>query len=111
LQVVPMAVNKFKKTDRVVMYSELYDSLLTSEKPPRVAIGYKIVERASNKEVFFTGTAPADEFLQKGSPMAPIGMMVMVKDLSPGSYRVILMAADSAGRQAPARMADFDVTD
>jgi VWFA-related protein len=111
LQVVPMAVNKFKKTDRVVMYSELYDSLLTSEKPPRVAIGYKIVERASNKEVFFTGTAPADEFLQKGSPVAPIGMLVMVKDLSPGSYRMILMAADSAGRQAPARMADFDVTD
>lgn len=111
LQVVPMAVNKFKKTDRVVLYSEVYDSLLTTDKPPRVAIGYKIVERSTNKEVFFTGTAAADEFLQKGSPMAPIGMMVMVKDLSPGSYRVILMAADSAGRQASARTADFDVTE
>jgi hypothetical protein len=36
-------------------------------------------------------------------------MVVMVKDLSPGSYRLILMAADSGGRQAPARMADFDI--
>jgi hypothetical protein len=36
-------------------------------------------------------------------------MMVVVKDLAPGSYRVVLMAADSGGRQAPARMADFDI--
>jgi len=111
MQIVPMAVTRFKKADRLVLYSEVYDSLLTGEKPPRVVIGYKIQERASNKEVFFTGTVPADDFLQKGSPVAPIGMMVMTKDLSPGSYRLILMAADSAGRQAPARRADFDITE
>jgi hypothetical protein len=110
MQIVPMAVNRFKKSDKVVLYSEIYDSLLTEEKPPRVVLGYKIQERATNKEVFFTGTVPADDFLQKGSPVIPIGMLVMVKDLAPGSYRVILMAADSGGRQASARMADFDIT-
>ena len=110
MQIVPLAVNRFKKSDKVVMYSEIYDSLLTAEKPPRVALGYKIQERATNKEVFFTGTVWADEFLLKGSPVVPIGMLVMVKDLAPGSYRVILMAADSSGRQAPARTADFDIT-
>jgi hypothetical protein len=109
MQIVPMAVNRFKKTDKVVLYSEIYDSLLTEEKPPRVVLGYKIQERSTNKEMFFTGTVPADEFLQKGSPVVPIGMMVVVKDLAPGSYRVVLMAADSGGRQAAARMADFDI--
>jgi hypothetical protein len=109
MQVVPAAVNRFKKSENVVMYSEIYDSLLTEEKPPRLVLGYKIQERASSKEVFFTGTVPADGFLQKGSPVVPIGMMVMVKDLAPGSYRIILMAADSGGRQAPARTADFDI--
>ena len=44
-------------------------------------IGYKIQDRATNKEVFFTGTVAADEFLQKGSPVVPIGMLVKVKDL------------------------------
>ena len=109
MQIVPMAVNRFKKTDKVVLYSEIYDSLLTDEKPPRLVLGYKIQERSTNKEVFFTGTVPADDFLQKGSPVVPVGMVVMVKDLSPGSYRLILMAADSGGRQAPAKMADFDI--
>jgi len=108
---VPLPVNRFKKTDRVILYSEVYDTLLIGEKPPRIAIGYKIQERATNKEVFFTGSQPADDFLQKGSPVVPIGLMVMVKDLAPGSYRVTLLAADSAGRQAPARTVDFDVTE
>jgi hypothetical protein len=111
MQIVPLPVNRFKKTDKVILYSEIYDALLTGEKPPRIALGYKVQERATNKEVFFTGTLPADDFLQKGSPVVPVGLIVMVKDLAPGSYRVVLMAADSAGRQAPARTVDFDVTD
>jgi len=111
LQFVPNAVNRFKRSDRVLLYSEVYDSLLTSEKPPRVVIGYKIQERATNKEVYFTKTLNADEFLQKGNPVVPIGMVVKVKDLDPGAYRLVLMAADEAARQAPPRSVDFDLTD
>src|SRR5262249_4844083 len=88
MEIVPLAVDRFKKTDNVVMYSEIYDSMLTAEKAPKVGLGYKILERSSNKEVFFTGTVPADNFVLKGSPVAPVGMMVMVKDLTPGSYRI-----------------------
>jgi VWFA-related protein len=111
LQVLPAPVNRFKRSDRIILYSEIYDSQLTDEKPPRVALGYKIQERASNKEVFFTGTVPADEFLQKGSPVVPVGMLLMVKDLTPGSYRLVLMAADASGRQAPNRSVDFDLSE
>jgi hypothetical protein len=110
-QVVPTAVNRFKKSDKVLLYSEVYDSLLAGEKPPRVVIGYKIQDRATNKEVFFTGTIAADEFLQKGNPVVPIGMLVNVKDLPPGGYRLVLMAADAEKRQAPPRTVDFDLTD
>ena len=110
-QVVPNAANRFKRSDKVLMYSEIYDSLLTTEKPPQVVLGYKIQERATNKEVFFTKTVSANDFLQKGSPVIPIGMMVFVKDLNPGAYRLVLMAADSAGRQAPNRAVEFDLID
>lgn len=109
LQVIPAAVNRFNRKDKIILYSEIYDSLLTSEQPPRVVLGYKIQERASNKEVFFTGTVAADDFLQKGNPVVPIGMLVMVKDLNPGNYRLVLMAADAAGRKAPSRSVDFDL--
>ena len=106
-----LGVNRFKRTDKVLLYSEIYDSLLSGEKPPRVVIGYRIQERATNKEVYFTKTLSAEEFLQKGNPVVPIGMLVKVGDLIPGSYRLVLMAADEAGRQAPPRSIDFDVTD
>jgi len=111
LQFLPNAANRFKRSDRVLLYSEVYDSLQAGEKPPRVVIGYKIQDRATNKEIYFTGTVPADEFLQKGSPVVPIGMLVKVKDLNPGAYRLVLMAADAANRQAPARSVEFDVTE
>jgi VWFA-related protein len=111
LQFLPNAANRFKRSDRVLLYSEVYDSLQEGEKPPRVVIGYKIQDRATNKEIYFTGTLPADEFLQKGSPVVPIGLLVKVKDLNPGAYRLVLMAADAANRQAPARSVEFDVTE
>jgi hypothetical protein len=70
-----------------------------------------VVERATNKEVFFTGVAPADDFIQKGNPVIAAGMVVKVKDLPPGGYRLIVQAADNANNQAPNRSVDFDVTD
>jgi hypothetical protein len=39
------------------------------------------------------------------------GLMVKVKDLAPGSYRLVVQAADSANHQAPNRTVDFDITD
>lgn len=111
MQINPVAVNRFKKSDHVVMYSEIYEPLLTTENPPRVVFGYKVFDRNTNKEVSFTGTVPADEFIQKGSPVVPVGLLVKVKDLGPGAYRLLLMAKDGLGRDAPNRSIDFDVSD
>jgi hypothetical protein len=111
MQVLPSAANKFKKTDRVVLYSEVYDSLLASEKPPQLIVAYKILERATNKEMFFTQGVSADDFIQKGNPVVPVGMVVNTKDLTPGAYKLVFMSADSAGRQVPGRMVDFDITE
>jgi VWFA-related protein len=111
MQVVPSATNRFKRTDNVIMYTEIYDPLLASDKPPRVGFGYRIQERATNKEVFFTGVAAADNFVRKGSPVVPAGMMVKVKDLPAGSYRMIVQAVDDANNHAPNRSIDFDLVD
>jgi hypothetical protein len=61
--------------------------------------------------VFFSGLAPADDFIQKGNPVIPGGLKVQVKDLTPGSYRLVLQAVDSENHQAPNRSVDFDITD
>jgi hypothetical protein len=76
-----------------------------------VGFAYRIFERASNKEVFFSQFIPADDFVQKGSPVVPAAAKVQVKGLAPGSYRVLVQAVDSAKNTAPNRMADFDITE
>jgi hypothetical protein len=52
-----------------------------------------------------------DDFIQKGSPMVPVGLDIKVKDLAPGNYELVVMAIDSAGHHAKNRVADFELTD
>jgi hypothetical protein len=85
--------------------------LLTSATPPRVGFAYHIYDRAANKDLMFSGLAPADDFIQKGNPVIPGGLMVKVKDLAPGGYRLVVQAVDSAGNHATDRMVDFDITE
>ena len=96
MEVVPSADNRFKRSDNVIMYTEIYEPLLTSDPPPRVGFAYRVFDRATDKQVFFTGLA---------------GLMVKVKDLPPGSYRLVVQAADTAHNQAANRTVDFDITD
>ncbi len=111
MQIVPSGSNHFKHTDTVVLYAEIYEPLLTSENPPVVATAYRIFEQATNKQVFFTNIIRADEFIQKGSPVIPVGMKVKVDDLKPGSYRLVMQAVDNAKNHAPDRSVDFDITE
>ena len=59
----------------------------------------------------FTGAVPLDDFVQKGNAVVPFGMNLQVKDLPPGSYRLVLLAVDGANNHAPAKEAEFTVTD
>ena len=111
MQIAPSATNRFKHTDNVIVYSEIYEPLLTSEKPPVVAMGYTILDRATNNKIFSTGAVHCDEFIQKGNPVVPVGMKVKVDGLKPGSYRLVMQAVDSAKNNAPNRAVDFDITE
>src|SRR4029077_1380385 len=62
MQIIPSGTNRFKRTDTVVLYTEIYEPLLTSENPPRIGLGYRIFERDSNKQIFFTGVQAGEEF-------------------------------------------------
>jgi VWFA-related protein len=110
-QIVPSGSNRFKHTDTVVLYAEIYEPLLTSANPPLVAMAYRIFEKTTNKQLFFTDILRADEFIQKGNPVIPIGMKVKVDDLKPGSYRLVMQAIDAAKNHAPDRTVDFAISE
>jgi VWFA-related protein len=109
MQITPSGSNRFKHTDNVVVYTEIYEPLLASANPPLVGMAYTILERESNKKLFFTDVQRADDFVQKGNPVIPIGLKVKVNDLKPGSYRLLMQAVDSAKNNAPSRIVDFDI--
>jgi hypothetical protein len=107
MQITPAATYSFRKADNLVLYSELYEPLLKNDNPPKVAAAYRIFEKATNKEVFYTGPVPMNDFIQKGSPIVPFGLKVQIQDLAPGIYRLVLLAADGANNHAPQREVEF----
>jgi len=111
MQFTPSAIKQFKKSDNLVLYSELYAPLLKSEAPPRVGAGYRIFDKATNKQVLFTGVVPLDEFINKGNPVVPFALKIAVKDLPAGTYRLVLLAADEKGNQAPQRETEITLMD
>ncbi len=109
MQITPSASYAFKKSDKVIIYSQVYEPLLKTDSPPRVAAGYSILD-SSNKQVFFSGPIPLEDYIQKGNAVVPFGLVVQTKDLAPGSYHLVLQAADGAHNQAPLREAQFSLT-
>jgi VWFA-related protein len=111
MQINPSASDRFKKADNLFVYTQVYEPLLTSAAPPQVMGGYALVERATGKVVLKTGAVRLDEFVQKGSPMVPVALIVKVKDLPPGDYQLVMMAVDGAGNHAKNRTIDFALTE
>jgi hypothetical protein len=110
MQVNPAANYQFKKTDNVTLYSELYEPLLKTDPATKVVSGYRIFDKATDKEVFFTGGVPLDGFVQKGNPVVPFALRVETKDLAPGNYRLVLLAVDGQNHQAPMRPVEFTMS-
>jgi hypothetical protein len=107
MQITPAASYQFRKTDNVTLYSELYEPSLKTDPATKVLSGYRIFDKATNKEVFFTGGVPLDAFVEKGNPVVPFALKVDTKNLQPGDYRLVLLAVDGKNQQAPQRPVEF----
>ncbi|MGB9470989.1 MAG: VWA domain-containing protein [Candidatus Acidiferrum sp.] len=111
VQITPAAKYQFKKSDKVVLYSELYEPLLKNQDPPKIGAGYVVFDKATNKEVASTGAIPLDEFIQKGNTVVPFTLILRVSDWPPGAYRLVLQAVDGASNRAPQKGIEFTVSD
>jgi hypothetical protein len=96
---------------KVVLYSELYEPLVKKQDPPKNAAGYVVFDKATNKEVAFTGAIPLDEFIQKGNTAVPFTLILRVSDWPPGACRLVLQAVDGANNRAPQKEIEFTLSD
>ncbi|MGB8886788.1 MAG: VWA domain-containing protein [Candidatus Korobacteraceae bacterium] len=107
VQIIPAGSDRFKKSDPATFYVEIYDPLLTTATPPNVRIHIQVVDRKTGQQkVELGGPVPG---VKAGNPVIALGVKLPMDKLVPGSYRLELQAADSAGNTTAARTADFEV--
>jgi len=111
MRFTPLAAHRFKATDPVVVYAEIYEPvLLDADKSKQLGVGaaIKIVDRKTGKEMADTGVmrAPFPEIA--GNPVMPVASNLPIASLAPGAYRMEMEAGDTAGN-AMKRTADFDI--
>ncbi|HTS49199.1 MAG TPA: VWA domain-containing protein [Bryobacteraceae bacterium] len=111
VQMIPTGSNRFKNTDKPAVYFELYEPLLTAAEPPKevaVALQLQVIDVKSGEQKSDSGLYRIPVPEKKGNPAIPTGVQIPVASLTPGTYRLIMSALDSAGSKTQ-RWADFEV--
>jgi hypothetical protein len=109
MQVTPSGSSQFAKTDRAVLYVEVYEPLLTEKNPPEVGVQLRVVDRKTGEQKFDSGFGTVANLIRAGNAVIPIGFRLPVDTLTAGMYRAELKAMDTAGHQSLVRTADFEV--
>ncbi len=107
MEIIPSGSNHFTKTDKVALYAQVYSPGAASDSPPALRVAYQVVDQKSGKPVFATGTIDASTFVEKGSPVVPLALVIPLDRLSPGAYRVELQAGELDGASSPVRTVEF----
>src|SRR5579862_4089501 len=109
MEVIPSGSNRFKKSDKVALYAQVYDPGVANPSPPAIRVAYQVVDQKTGKPIFATGTIDASPFVEKGSPMVPLALMIPTDTFAPGAYRIELQAGEAGGASSPVRTVDFIV--
>ena len=105
---------RFKASDTVAVYFEVYEPLMQEEAPAQpaqpVQVGavLRILDRASGAQKLDSGGVDLTNFLRAGNPVAPVGLKVPLDNLTAGAYKVEIKVLDSAGRSWT-RTTDFEI--
>lgn len=109
MQIFPSATDHFKKSDMAAAYIEVYDPLLTGEKPPQIGVEYRIVDVKTGQQKLDVGVTDTKESIKPGNPTVPVGLKLPLDTLAPGTYRVDLRAQDSVGNTTDFHTAEFEL--
>ena len=109
VQITPSGSDRFRKSDNLVCYLEIYEPGNLSEKVPQIGIRMRILDKGGAAKVD-SGTVEMTRESKQGNPVVPIGLRIPVAELAPGSYKAEFMAGDAGGKSA-IRTVDFSVVE
>ena len=99
--------NRFKRSDMVGLYVEVYEPQMLKPLPPTVGIIMAIVDRKTNQQVFNSNTIRVNGMAQPGNPIVPVVVPVPLTKLPAGDYRLEVQARDATGNVSTLRQAEF----
>jgi VWFA-related protein len=108
-QLIPTGTSLIKKTEKPLLYVEVYAPALLGEKPPMVGIQLRIVDRKTGEAKDDTGLVNLAGLIKPGSSVIPVGMGLPIGKLDAGAYRAELTAMDTLGHRTALRSAEFEV--
>ena len=109
VQFLPSGNNRFKKTDNIGAYLELYDPFLNQDNPPKVSLQVFVIDRKTSKAAIRAAITDTTQAIKPGSPVIPLALRLPLDKLDPGSYVLALRAVDTAGNQTKLRETGFEL--
>lgn len=111
MQVTPTGRMRFKKTENIAVYAEIYEVGLLNPDAPKdlaAAIQLRVLDRKTGAVKEDSGMIRATEQLTPGNPVIPLGLKVPIAKLEPGQYDLELFAADTLGGKVK-RVTGFEI--
>jgi VWFA-related protein len=109
IQIIPSGSTQIKKSDKALLYLEVYAPALLLPNYPMVGLRLRIVDSKTGVAVDDTGLMNLAAMIKPGNPVIPVGMGVPLEKLTPGKYRAEVQARDAAGHTTALRAAEFDL--
>ena len=109
VQIIPTGSTQIKKTDKALLYLEVYAPLLKAPNYPLIGLQLRIVDRKTGQAVDDTGLMNLVKMIKPGNPVIPIGVGLPLDKLAPGQYRAELQARDGVGNKTSLSTTAFDL--
>ncbi len=93
IQLIPAGTNRLRKSEKAYVYAQLYEPALSASADVRLTL----LDAKTGKLVKDAGISKVTRETAEGAAVAPLGMILPVADLAPGSYVAEVTAQDAAG--------------
>ncbi len=93
----PSGSNRFKKSEKAALYTQIYVPRLTEPNPPTVKFTYMVMDPKSGKPLVGAAAVDVTSYVQKGSPVIPVAFKLPLEKLDKGEYLLEMQASEGPG--------------
>jgi len=107
LEYTPAGDTRFRKSDRLISFFEIYEPLLGGTGAVNVQFQVRLKDARTGEVKTDTGLRLVQLGSKLGNPVIPVGEEIAIDKLPQGDYRLEVQAFDSAGKSTVWRGASF----